>query len=215
MLVVVGGHSRNIGKTSVACGIVSALRDRNWTAIKITQYGHGVCTHAGEPCECQDPVHPVAISRETGADPETDSGRFLAAGAAQSYWVRTAAGGLAEAMPRLRRILEAAENAIVESNSILRFVKPDLCLMVVDGAVEDFKQTSLRFLDRASALVRTSPAPLAWRSVPESVIAKKPAFYAPGPDYECPELIELVNRAFTAALPSAYFPGRRIPPAPV
>jgi hypothetical protein len=198
MLVVVGGHSRNIGKTSVVCGIVSALRDRNWTAIKVTQYGHGICSHAGEPCECQDPVHPVAISRETGADPGTDSGRFLAAGAAESYWVRTAAGGLAEAMPRLRSILEAAENTIVESNSILRFVKPDLCLMVVDGAVDDFKQTSLRFLDRASLLVRTSPAPLAWSSVPDSLIAKKAAVFAPGPEYRSVKLIELVHRAFAS-----------------
>jgi hypothetical protein len=198
MLVVVGGHSRNIGKTSVVCGIIRALPDRNWTAIKVTQYGHGVCSHAGEPCECQDPIHPVAISRETGVDPATDSGRFLAAGAAESYWVRTPAGGLAEAMPRLRSILQAAENAIIESNSILRFMKPDLCLMVVDGAVDDFKETSLRFLDRASALVRTSPAPLAWSRVPESVIATKPALFALGPDYQSPKLIELVDAAFTA-----------------
>jgi len=198
MLVVVGGHSRNIGKTSVVCGIIGALQDRNWTAVKVTQYGHGVCSKAGEACECQDPTHPVAISRETGADPGTDSGRFLAAGAAESYWVRTPAGGLAEAMPRLRRILQEAENTIVESNSILRFLKADLCLMVVDGAVSDFKETSLRFLDRASALVRTSSAPLAWSSVPESVIAKKPVFFAPGPDFRSAKVIELIDRAFAA-----------------
>jgi molybdopterin-guanine dinucleotide biosynthesis protein len=196
MLVVVGGHSRNIGKTSVVCGIISELRDRNWTAVKVTQYGHGVCSHAGEPCECQDPIHPIAVSRETGADPGTDSARFLSAGAAESYWVRTPAGGLAEAMPRLRRILEAAENTIIESNSILRFVKPDVCLMVVDGAVNDFKETSLRFLDRASVLVRTSPAPLAWSNVPESVTARKPVLFAPGPGYRSPKLIELVEQAF-------------------
>ena len=46
MLVVVGGHSRNIGKTSVAAGLIRHLRDRQWTALKITQYGHGVCSHA-------------------------------------------------------------------------------------------------------------------------------------------------------------------------
>jgi hypothetical protein len=99
-------------------------------------------------------------------------------------------------MPRLRRILEAAENTIIESNSILRFVKPDVCLMVVDGAVNDFKETSLRFLDRASVLVRTSPAPLAWSNVPESVTARKPVLFAPGPGYRSPKLIELVEQAF-------------------
>ncbi|HWD99489.1 MAG TPA: hypothetical protein VG345_10645 [Bryobacteraceae bacterium] len=196
MLIVVGGHSRNIGKTSVVCGMIGALRDRNWTAIKITQYGHGVCSHAGEPCECADPIHPVAISREAEANARTDSGRFLCAGATEAYWVRTAAGGLAEAMPRLRRILESAENAIVESNSILGFVKPDVCLMVADGRVEDFKPTSLRFLDRASALVLTSSAPPSWPSVPPSVVAARPHFFAPGPEYRSPKLIEMIGRAF-------------------
>jgi hypothetical protein len=197
MLIVVGGHSRNIGKTSVVCGIISALRDRNWTAIKITQYGHGVCSHAGEPCECADPIHPVAISREVGASPNTDSGRFLCAGAAEAYWTRTAAGGLAEAMPRLRRILESAENTVIESNSVLGFVKPDVCLMVADGSVGDFKPTSLRFLDRASALVLTSSAPPSWPSVPPLVIAGKLRFFAPGPEYRSAKLIEMIDGAFT------------------
>src|SRR5438105_12416722 len=101
MLVVIGGHTRNIGKTSVVCGIIRALPDWNWTAIKITQYGHGICSRAGEACECSDPVHPAAVSEERGADPSTDSGRFLAAGARRSFWVRTAIGNLVEAMPRV------------------------------------------------------------------------------------------------------------------
>jgi hypothetical protein len=201
MLIVVGGHSRNIGKTSVVCGIIGALRERNWTAIKITQYGHGVCSHAGQPCECADPIHPVAISREVGTNPQADSGRFLIAGAAESFWARTAAGNLAEGMPLLRRILESAENAIVESNSILRFVKPDLCLMVADGGVADFKASSLRFLDRASALVLTSSAPPLWSSVPPSVIACKPRFFAPGPEYRSLTLIKMIDRTFACRRP--------------
>jgi hypothetical protein len=201
MLIVVGGHSRNIGKTSVACGIIKGLRDRNWTAVKITQYGHRICSHAGAPCECADPIHPVAISRETGANPHTDSGRFLCAGATESYWVRTAAGGLAEAMPRLRRILGSATNAIVESNSILQFMKPDLCFMVADGGVGDFKPTSLRFLDRASALVLTSSAPPSWPSVSASVLAGKPQIFAPGPGYSSAKLIEMIEATFACRRP--------------
>ena len=55
MLVVVGGHSRNIGKTSVVAGLIRKLRDRRWTAVKITQYGHGVCaSHIGAvACGCE------------------------------------------------------------------------------------------------------------------------------------------------------------------
>ncbi len=193
MLVVVGGHSRNIGKTSVVCGIIGALREWNWTAIKITQYGHGVCSHEGEPCECADPRHPVAVSEERGSAPHSDSGRFLAAGAARAYWARTAAGRLAEALPRLRGLLSASEHAIVESNSLLQFLKPDLCLMVVDGSVADFKTTSLRFLDRADALVVTSGAPLVWSGVPASLIAAKPRFEAPAPGYRSEEILHAIR----------------------
>ena len=83
MLVVVGGHSRNIGKTSVVAGLIRKLRSSEWTAVKITQYGHGVCSHAGEACGCEtEPDHPFALSEEYQPS-GTDSGRFLAAGAAR------------------------------------------------------------------------------------------------------------------------------------
>ncbi|MGA2714647.1 MAG: hypothetical protein ABSG41_16215 [Bryobacteraceae bacterium] len=189
MVIVVGGHSRNIGKTSVVCGVIRALPGWNWTAIKITQYGHGICSRDGEACDCSDPAHPIAVSQETGATPSTDSGRFLAAGAARAFWVRTPAGELNEAMPRVRRLLAESENTIIESNSILRFLQPDVCAMVLDGGVADFKPTSLRFLDRANVLVVTGDADPAWPQVSVSLLRNKPRFAAPPPRYENPEFI--------------------------
>src|SRR3954471_10093527 len=101
-VVVIGGHTRNIGKTSVMCGLLAAFPENHWTAIKITQFGHGVCSANGDPCECEIAGHAIAISEEREADSGTDSSRYLAAGAARSVWVRTRQGELAEAMPRIR-----------------------------------------------------------------------------------------------------------------
>jgi hypothetical protein len=42
MLIVVGGLARNIGKTSVAAGLIAAIPEAHGTAPKITQIGHGV-----------------------------------------------------------------------------------------------------------------------------------------------------------------------------
>ena len=84
---------------------------------------------------------------------ETDSGRYLGAGAVRSFWVRTRQGDLAEAMPRIRKELERAENAIIESNSILRFLRPDLYLSVLDPGTADFKESAKRYLDRADAVL--------------------------------------------------------------
>src|SRR6266436_5467605 len=52
-VVVVGGHTRNIGKTSVVAGLIAALPERHWTAFKVTQFGHGMCSANGEPCDCE------------------------------------------------------------------------------------------------------------------------------------------------------------------
>src|SRR5437879_12634554 len=98
-IVVIGGHSRNVGKTSVVAGLISALREFGWTAIKITQYGHGICSANGEACDCATGDHSWAISEERDRSGESDTSRFLVAGAVQAFCVRTEQGRWAEAMP--------------------------------------------------------------------------------------------------------------------
>jgi hypothetical protein len=193
VLVVVGGHTRNIGKTSVICSLVRSTRHLAWTAIKITQYGHGVCSKDGESCECALPDHPFALQQELDPASATDTSRFLAAGAVKSYWARTAAGNLAEALPALRRLWESSEHTIIESNSILQFVKPDLYLAVLDFAVADFKDSSRRYLDRADAIVAVSNPMPAWTNVHDSLWRGKPIFHAAPPGYENPNLSALVK----------------------
>ena len=123
MLVVVGGHSRNIGKSSVVAGLIAALPEANLTAMKITQHGHGICSEVGQACGCAiEYGHPFAVSEERAPGP-TDSGRFLASGARRSFWIRTPVGELGHALPEIKRILVASENAILESNSILNFLR--------------------------------------------------------------------------------------------
>jgi len=141
-LIVIGGHTRSIGKTQLVCDVISAFRPANWIAGKITQYGHGVCAQNGENCDCAPDEHVCAINWEVQADTGTDSARFLAAGARRSFWLRTKQGFLAEGLPLLRAALQetlADANGdlpplIVESNSLLQFLKPSLYFSVVDAA---------------------------------------------------------------------------------
>ena len=193
--LVIGGHSRNIGKTSVVAGIIRALPQFHWTAFKITQYGHGFCTADGAPCDCQTDDHTLAVSAERpDGDATTDSGRYLAAGAARSLWVRARTGMLAEAMPRIRKELAASENAILESNSILQFLRPTLYLSVLDPATADFKDSARLFLDRADALI-TVERDLAphWKSISPRLLEGKPAFAVAAPSYLSDELVAWVR----------------------
>ena len=199
-IVVVGGHTRNIGKTSVVAGLIAALPDRHWTAIKITQFGHNVCSANGEPCDCETADHTIAISEERSRTSGTDSARYLAAGAENSFWIRTRQGQLAEAMPRLRALIAETENIIIESNSVLRFLRPDIFISVLDPTVADFKPSALRYLDRADAVVMPTDArtETAWNNVSPSLIARAKRFSMTPQKYCSEELAVFVEERLCA-----------------
>ena len=186
-LIVVGGHTRSIGKTQLVCDVIQAFPRTEWIAGKITQYGHGVCAQNGEDCDCAPTEHVCALDWETRKDTGTDSARFLAAGARRAFWLRTKQGYLAEGLPLLREALsEIGEEtgsvgraAIVESNSLMQFVKPSLYFAVIDPLKEDFKESAQLVLDRAQALVLRGklggdepPAPL-WMKLPRRLLKEK------------------------------------------
>jgi hypothetical protein len=186
-VIVVGGHTRSIGKTQLVCDLIAALPNENWIAGKITQYGHGVCAQNGENCDCAPEDHVCAISWEKRAS-ETDSGRFLAAGARRSFWLRTKQGFLAEGMPLLRKALQDSEDhaqssptrVILESNTLLQFLKPSLYLMVLDPSRADFKESAKLQMDRASAFVLRQPLEAenggGWQGLPLQLLRGKPQF---------------------------------------
>ena len=162
--------------------------------MKITQYGHGICSANGKLCHCATDDHSWAVTEELNRSGRSDSSRFLVAGAARVLWVRTRQGMLGEAMPRVRQEIEAAENTILESNSILRFVRPNLYLTVLDAATEDFKVSAQIYLDRADAVIlHDGDADVAWKTVSLQPLAAKPTFRITPPHYVTPDLVDFVR----------------------
>jgi len=190
-VIVVGGHTRSIGKTQLVCDVIRAFPEENWIAGKITQYGHGVCAKNGENCGCAPDEHSYAISWEKNAETGTDSSRFLAAGAQRSFWLRTKQGFLAEGLPLLREALAqlpattALEppTLILESNSVLQFVQPSLYFAVIDPSRDDFKDSARIVLDRADALVLrggTNDPPVSeapWMRLPRQLLNQTPSVH--------------------------------------
>lgn len=185
-LVVIGGQSRNVGKTSLMSSIIRATPEFRWTALKITQYGHGVCSTSGGLCACavEDPACPYSITRESSSDGDSDTSRFLVAGAAEVYWVRTRQGQLGLAMPELKRMLATREFVIMESNSIVQFLRPDVYLSVLQPEISDFKTSCRLHSDKADGFV------IAGSSM--SRIDRRPVFTVQPPDYCSTEVLELV-----------------------
>lgn len=199
-LVVVGGHSRNVGKTSVVSGLIAALGEFKWTAMKITQYGHNVCARDGQACDCANEDHSWAISEEKDRAGLTDTSRFLVAGAERVWWVRSEQGRLAEALPSLRQVLDKSGNAILESNSIVKFLRPDIYLAVLDPATADFKQSAQELLDRADAVImHNSEEDFRWEGVSLKPVAGRPVFHIRPPEYITPEIVEYVREKLCKA----------------
>jgi hypothetical protein len=74
---------------------------------------------------------------------------------------------------------------ILESNSLMQFVKPSLYFAVIDPMREDFKESAQIALDRAHALVLRGdvggdgpPAPL-WMKLPAKLLQEKPSVLQP------------------------------------
>jgi hypothetical protein len=70
---------------------------------------------------------------------------------------------------------------IIESNSLLQFLKPTLYLAVIDPAHEDFKDSARAALDRADVLVLrgavdgfNAGAP-SWLNLPVKLLREKPS----------------------------------------
>lgn len=157
-LVVVGGQCRKVGKTSLVVDLIRALPDARWTAVKITPYTEGGCPVRGSMCKCVPNRHTFAIREEKDRSGESDTSRFLVAGAERALWVQSKEGRVTDALAPLATKLLKAGNVIIESDAIIKFWKPDLYLMVLDPQRDDFKPSARAGLRVADVFVCRSPA---------------------------------------------------------
>jgi hypothetical protein len=156
-VVVIGGQASGVGKTGVICALIAAMPEQRWTAIKITQCSHGGV--AAQKCDCKLGGAKFALTEERDAVGRNDSSRYLAAGAVRSLWVRTLPGHLADAMRAIREVIDNAPNSILESNSVLQFLDPDVYALIVWPWAADFKPSARRYLSRADVILLATPPP--------------------------------------------------------
>ena len=142
-ILVVGGNAKDIGKTALVCAIISAFRDFDWTAVKITAHDYIADTvdHA---------VSSPAIREARIAGGDTDTSRYLAAGARRALLVTRHDDRIP--IEEIRRALGSDRNVIYESNRIVDVIKQDMCLAFM---AEDMKSKASfeRLLRAADAVV--------------------------------------------------------------
>ncbi len=157
-VIIVGGHSRGVGKTSVVEHILRTRgTDERWVAVKVSAHRHATGAGTAAPVE-----------EATWPSPLTQSGRYLAAGARRAFLCRAPDAHLPDTATFVRGLLAAGASVIVESNRIARLVPANLLLFVVSPSILDWKPSSGPCLTRADALVTAESA----AAVPAAVAAR-------------------------------------------
>jgi hypothetical protein len=156
-LLAVGGQCRKVGKSTLIADIIQAFPNRHWTAVKITPYAESGCPVNGPACNCSPQNHSYAIREETSRSGNSDSSRFLAAGAQRALWVETKEERIQDSLPALAAELANASHAVIEGDALMRFWKPSLFVMVLDPSNPDFKDSARENLELADAFVFRSP----------------------------------------------------------
>ncbi len=182
---MVGGHARNVGKTSMVAGLIEAFSDRPWTAVKISSHRHSGSNAPGG----------VEIQWETSCRGDSDTSRYLAAGAARSLWVQSAEDCFETAVQRMLPMIRSDPFLIFEGNRIMQYVEPDLCLMVLRYDVVDFKESAREMLARVHAAVACQGASksTSWEGILPEVWERIPIFAAAHPQKPPAALLEFIQ----------------------
>jgi hypothetical protein len=186
-IITVSGHSRKVGKTSIAEGLIAALPEYGWTALKISSHRHSV-DYAGD----------CTVIEEINRDGGNDTSRFLKAGARRAFWIQ--AERIEAAIPAVREAIKDAFYVVIEGNSVLDFVAADFSILVLNPGVAEFKKSARRILSLADALVliRESAAPAGWENFLEAVPKNTPRFETADPGIFPPGLTAMLrNRLLT------------------
>lgn len=169
-LIAIGGQAKNIGKTTLVCNIIAAFPQVRWTAAKCS-------THAHAPLSSELLVHAqrVSIWRQISAEDDSDTARFLKAGAERALFLQSEQSSVQAAFEIFRQELSSATHVIVESTQMAELLKPDLFLMLVDSAATNFKKSALEQFGRVDAFIRRAAEGELVAKV-EQIAAARPVF---------------------------------------
>jgi hypothetical protein len=170
-VIVVGGSSKSVGKTSLICAILAAFPNFHWAVVKITSHEYGQ----------REPVWEESVRED---EPKTDTARYLAAGARRALLVSAPEETLP--WPAIEAALAGEHNIIYESNRIVEELRPDVCLALMTGSEAGFKLSFVPFLDAADAIIAPPGAEIA---LPDAVAAR-PIFRLSSPKELSAEMLE-------------------------
>jgi molybdopterin-guanine dinucleotide biosynthesis protein len=156
IVVAISGFSSNVGKTTLVCELLQRLP--GWEAIKLTRGHYRSCGRDPQGCCVSDLIRdePVVRSgRDGNYQTGKDTGRFWDAGATNVHWVIVkddkVEKGIKQALSRVRSV-----GVIVEGNSFLNYIEPDVAVMCARSDGGTVKQSARDALTKTDILYISS-----------------------------------------------------------
>jgi hypothetical protein len=154
-LILIGGNTRHIGKTTLACGIIRSFSAyEKITALKVTSIYKNDETHHGE--------HELLKGKNFSINPEAhsenpkDTSKMLMAGATESYYIQAMDHAVEVAWQEFLKIVPSNHLMVCESRSLRRIVKPGLFIYLKSSKVKEEKPYSL-WLEGLADIVLVDP----------------------------------------------------------
>ena len=136
-MLLIGSTTKDAGKTTLACRIIDKFKEKLKTiALKIA---------------VTNTLPQYSLTQENNPDSRTDSGKMLAAGAAKSFYLKTAENMLDEAFTEFLGKTKPAV-IICESTSLARFAQPGLFIMIKANK-DDIKKSALAVMKKADIII--------------------------------------------------------------
>lgn len=137
-MLIIGGASRNVGKTKLVCGLVRRFGSaHDVVSLKISGIKPGNESLHGNHDPPPEKYH---LLQETSRDGIKDSSKMLLAGAAKAFYLRTRDEFLQEAVEDFFSRVDRQSVIICESITLRKLIRPGLFVLVQSNNVENIKK---------------------------------------------------------------------------
>lgn len=154
IITVSGAHS-GVGKTQVVEMLLKKLK--RWSALKITVSHQGRCPIGREcgACGKMDSDFLVIGRKDIIEEEGKDTQRFKKAGAERVLWLKAKPQGLKKGLKSAISRFKEEKGLIIEGNSALKYLKPDLAIFVRKKNNDGQEKTSASDIKKKVDLILT------------------------------------------------------------
>ena len=134
--IIIAGTARNVGKTTLACGIINKLSEnRVLVGLKFISLKKG----SSYKHVHHKKITSFAIYEETNLLGTKDSSKMLQAGANRSYLIVSQEEFIDQALSAFSKLINNGDIIVAESASLRNFINPKFFIILDNKSIQDRK----------------------------------------------------------------------------